>query len=189
MEVSDECKARNHVQNLLRGCIHHNIGGCEIGLWAAGEVACTGVLGANRLASNSLLEAVVFAARIAEDIGALDLPAVQPSKKTQDAHSMQEAEGLEAELRHAMAQHVGVMRNQAGLVSSLKKIAHIQKHAKTLSLKNMATSCLMITAAALVRHESRGGHFRTDYPLPVPALAKRSHFTLAEAHKIAEDAT
>ncbi len=100
-----------------------------------------------------------------------------------------ETEGLEAELRHTMAQHVGVMRNHAGLVSSLKKIAYVQKHAKTLSLKNMATSCLMITAAALVRHESRGGHFRTDYPLPVPALAKRSHFTLADVHKIVEAAT
>ena len=159
------------------------------GLWAAGEVASTGVHGANRLASNSLLEAVVFAARIAEDIGALDLPPIKPGKNTSDADSLKEVEGLEAELRHTMAQHVGVVRNHAGLVSSLKKIAHIQKHAKTLSLKNMATSCLMIAAAALVRHESRGGHFRSDYPLPVAALAKRSRFTLAEAHKIAEDAT
>jgi L-aspartate oxidase len=176
---------------------HYHMGGIETdargrtslqGLWAAGEVASTGVHGANRLASNSLLEAVVFAARIAEDIGALDFPKVRPGKSINDGDSLKESEGLEMELRHAMAQHVGVMRNHAGLVSSLKKIAHIQKYAKTLSLKNMATSCLMIAAAALVRHESRGGHFRTDYPLPVPTLAKRSRFTLAEAHKIAEDA-
>ena len=158
------------------------------GLYAAGEGAAHSVHGANRLASNSLLEAVVFAARIAEDIGALDLPQGQPSKKTRETISVPEVEGLEAELRHAMAQHVGVMRNHAGLVSSLRKITHIQKHAKTLSLQNMATSCLMIAAAALSRHESRGGHFRTDYPLPVAALAKRSHFTLAEAKKIAEEA-
>jgi L-aspartate oxidase len=176
---------------------HYHMGGIETdargrtslqGLWAAGEVASTGVHGANRLASNSLLEAVVFAARIAEDIGALDFPEVRPGKSMSDADSLKESEGLEMELRHTMAQHVGVMRNHAGLVSSLKKIAQIQKYAKTLSLKNMATSCLMIAAAALVRLESRGGHFRTDYPLPVPSLAKRSRFTLAEAHKIAEDA-
>lgn len=177
---------------------HYHMGGIETdakgrtslqGLWAAGEVASTGVHGANRLASNSLLEAVVFAARIAEDIGALKMPAAQPRTQTRDAHSMKEGKDLEADLRHAMAQHVGVMRNHTGLVASLKKIAHVQKHAKTLSLKNMATSCLMIAAAALVRNESRGGHFRTDYPLPMPALAKRSHFTLAEANKIAEDVT
>jgi L-aspartate oxidase len=159
------------------------------GLWAAGEVASTGVHGANRLASNSLLEAVVFAARIAEDIAALELPAVRPSKKARDSSTMQEVEGLEAELRHTMAQHAGVMRNNAGLVSSLRTITSVQKNARTLSLKNMTTSCQMIVAAALVRHESRGGHFRTDYPLPVPALAKRSYFTVAEALKIAEKAT
>jgi L-aspartate oxidase len=158
------------------------------GLWAAGEVACTGVHGANRLASNSLLEAVVFAARIAKDISALDLPTAKPSKTTTGAKSEIEQSGLEAELRHTMAQHVGVMRNHAGLVSSLKTIIQIQKHAKTLTVRNMATSCLMITAAALVRHESRGGHFRTDYPTPVPAFAKRSYLTLAQAIKIAEDA-
>jgi L-aspartate oxidase len=176
---------------------HYHMGGIETdskgrtslqGLWAAGEVACTGVHGANRLASNSLLEAVVFAARIAEDIGALELAPVKPGKSTSDSRSMKEGEGLEAELRHAMAQHVGVVRNRAGMVSSLHKIAYIQKNAKTLSLKNMATSCLMIAAAALARHESRGGHFRSDYPLPISALAKRSHFTLADAHRIAEDA-
>ena len=176
---------------------HYHMGGIETdgmgrtslpGLWAAGEVACTGVHGANRLASNSLLEAVVFAARIAEDIGAIEFAQVRPGKLMRDAEPNKEVDGLEAELRHTMAQHVGVMRDREGLVSSLKKIAHVQKNAKTLSLKNMATSCLTIAAAALVRHESRGGHFRTDYPLPVPALAKRSHFTLAEAQKIAEEA-
>ncbi len=158
------------------------------GLWAAGEVASTGVHGANRLASNSLLEAIVFAARIGEDISALEFAQVRPGKLMRDAEPNKEVEGLEAELRHTMAQHVGVMRNREGLVSSLKKIAYVQKNAKTLSLQNMATSCLMIAAAALARHESRGGHFRTDYPLPVPGLAQRSHLTLAEAQKISEEA-
>jgi L-aspartate oxidase len=176
---------------------HYHMGGIETdangrtslkGLWAAGEVACTGVHGANRLASNSLLEAVVFAARIAKDIGALDLPTAKPCKTTTGATSEIESSGLEAELRHTMAQHVGVMRTHAGLVSSLKKIVEIQKHAKTFTVRNMATSCLMITAAALVRHESRGGHFRMDYPTPVPAFAKRSYLTLAQAIKIAEEA-
>ena len=176
---------------------HYHMGGINTdaigrtslpGLWAAGEVASTGVHGANRLASNSLLEAVVFAGRIAENITALKFSAVQRRNKIFQARSAVEVSGLEAELRHTMTQDVGVMRNQAGLVSSLNKIRQIQKHAKTLTLKNMTTSCLMIAAAALKRQESRGGHFRTDYPLPVPALAKRSRFTLVEAQTIANGA-
>jgi hypothetical protein len=97
----------------------------------------------------------VFAARIAEDIGALKLPTAQPSKKTRAAHLMIEVVGLEAALRHSVAQHMGVMRNHVGLVSSLKKIVQIQKQAKTLSSKNMATSCLLIAAVALGDQVSR----------------------------------
>jgi L-aspartate oxidase len=153
---------------------HYHMGGAEIdvkersslqGLSAADEVACTGIHRANYWASNSLLEAVVFAARIAEDIGTLKLPTAQPSKKTRAAHSLIEVVGLEVALRHSVAQHVGVMRNHVGLVSSLKKIVQIQKQAKTLSSKNMATSCLMIAAVALERHESHGGALTHSAPM------------------------
>ncbi len=159
------------------------------GLWAAGEVASTGVHGANRLASNSLLEAVVFAARIAEDVGSLDLPGVATKETMFALHFATDDPVLEMKLRIAMTQHVGAIRNHGGLVETLHLIARIEKAAKSPSLRNMAVSALMITAAALARHESRGGHFRTDYPKPIAALAKRSHFTLEQVRKIAEEAS
>ena len=155
------------------------------GLWAAGEVACTGVHGANRLASNSLLEAVVFAARIAEDISHLVLPVPALEKQIKPSNIIKDERGLESELRGAMALHVGVVRNAQGMRAALKIIAKVAKQADSLTLRNMATSAFMITAAALHRQESRGGHFRSDFPLPNPALAKRSHFTLAQARKLA----
>lgn len=158
------------------------------GLWAVGEVASTGVHGANRLASNSLLEAVVFAARIAEDIGRLDLPQLTLKETLPVRYFAIDDPALEMALRSAMTQHVGVMRNRDGLVATLKIIAQVQHQAKSPGLKNMGVSALMITAAALARLESRGGHFRTDYPRPVADLARRSQFTLAQAHKIVEDA-
>ena len=154
------------------------------GLWAAGEVACTGVHGANRLASNSLLEAVVFAARIAEDVGGLVLPVPALEKQIKPSNIIKDERGLEAELRGAMALHVGVVRNAQGMKTALKIIAKVAKQADSLTLRNMATSAFMITSAALHRQESRGGHFRSDFPLPNPALARRSHFTLAQARKI-----
>ena len=157
------------------------------GLRAAGEVASTGVHGANRLASNSLLEAVVFAARIAaavkeEGLGAMprlaaaDQPAAEPG-----AHSSDVA--LTASLRQHMSAQAGVIRDGAGLASAFVKVGEIERAAKSRLVRNMAVSALLVIASAQARQESRGGHYRSDFPQPDPAFAARSRITLAAVRK------
>jgi L-aspartate oxidase len=157
------------------------------GLWAAGEVASTGAHGANRLASNSLLEAAVYAARIAEDIAGL-----APSTRKQLALAAREAPNpitvdstAERQLRRVMSRHVGVIRSAEGLRQALSDIARIERAAHAPGLRNMATAALLVTAAALRREESRGGHFRSDFPKPDPGQAKRTFLTLDDARSIA----
>ncbi|MCC6948168.1 MAG: L-aspartate oxidase [Bradyrhizobiaceae bacterium] len=159
------------------------------GLWAAGEVTSTGAHGANRLASNSLLEAVVFAARIARDIGGLlptphvraafggeapSTPAVPPASNDD-----------ERRLRQLMSANVGVIRNGAGLAHALEEIAAIERRTRSAATRDMAAAALLIAAGARRRTESRGGHFRSDFPHADPNQAQRSYMTLAEAHEIA----
>ncbi len=157
------------------------------GLWAAGEVASTGVHGANRLASNSLLEAVVFAARIAEDIsglGSRPAPKVLDHSVNHQAHSL--AAEPEHELRALMSRHVGVLRDAEGLAQALAEIVHIERNAKSPALRNMATAALFSAGAACGRGESRGGHYRTDHPQPERGQARRTIMTLSEARAIAK---
>jgi L-aspartate oxidase len=160
------------------------------GLWAAGEVASTGVHGANRLASNSLLEAVVFAERIARDLAA-SIPAPSPIPSAPvpvpDGPPPRGADlTLITRLRRVMNDHVGVIRDAAGLDIALREILAARGAAQSRAVRNMATTALLIAAAARVRHESRGGHYRSDAALPDPAWARRSRLTLAEALAIAE---
>jgi L-aspartate oxidase len=158
------------------------------GLWAAGEAASTGAHGGNRLASNSLLEAVVFAARIASDIDGMlpkskAMPREPVLREKFSAHPEMHAD--ERRLRELMTAEVGVIRNGAGLARALTEIAALEEKAKSKELRDMATSALMIAAAASARTESRGGHFRSDFPKPDPAQAKRSYFTLNDARALA----
>jgi len=161
------------------------------GLWAAGEVASTGVHGANRLASNSLLEAVVFGARVAQDIAATHLPAIDATS-TGDSHDAPPRDGEGAiieELRDAMAAHVGVIRDGAGLARALTTILRLSSRAQDMETHNMLTAALLIASAAHARRESRGAHFRSDFPRAEAALAHRSRLTFAQAHDIAQQAT
>lgn len=161
------------------------------GLWAAGEVASTGVHGANRLASNSLLEAVVFGARVAQDIAATHLPAIDATS-TGDSHDAPPRDGEGAiieELRDAMAAHVGVIRDGAGLARALTTILRLSSRAQDMETHNMLTAALLIASAAHARRESRGAHFRNDFPRAEAALAHRSRLTFAQAHDIAQQAT
>jgi L-aspartate oxidase len=160
------------------------------GLWAAGEVASTGAHGANRLASNSLLEAVVFAARIAADIRLLmpqpeirGMPALEPDL----FFSPENPASGEQELRASMQKNVGVIRSGAGLAQALVEFAALERNGQG-ELRNMATAALLIAASAWARTESRGGHFRSDFPKSDPAQAKRSFITLADARGIASRA-
>lgn len=159
-------------------------------LWAVGEVASTGVHGANRLASNSLLEATVFAARIADDIKArdpheFDVSLVEGFLKSRVPQTpVTPQPHLEEKLRETMSLHCGVIRNEEGLRQALNVIGLIEQEARDPNLRNMCTTALLIVAAALARQESRGGHFRADFPQSDPNQAHRSRLTLREARRI-----
>ncbi len=161
------------------------------GLWAAGEVASTGLHGANRLASNSLLEAVVYSDRVARDIAAAlpDQPAPEPAQiRERPARPDPEAA---AELRRIMSAHVGVLRDEAGLREALRALSRLRDRALaegSIDLRNRAEAALLIAASAFLRRESRGGHFRRDFPAADPALARRSFITLDEALRLARAA-
>ncbi|MFA5956282.1 L-aspartate oxidase [Hyphomicrobium sp.] len=164
------------------------------GLWAVGEVASTGLHGANRLASNSLLEAVVFGARAADDIRAL-LPhdrighfvvphRIPGSGRAADTASRQEAM---TSLRSIMTKYVGVQRSGKGLKAALvelKALTAISANDRVLS--NMLLAARLIATSALLRKESRGGHYRTDYPRTNAALAHRSFVMLADIDALEE---
>jgi L-aspartate oxidase len=163
------------------------------GLWACGEVASTGAHGANRLASNSLLEAVVFGARVAKDIASTSRPsslkAVAHEPRVSGATAHERDDDAVRTLRHAMTQGAGVIRDEGSLKIALGAIATLERSGSDdRRLANMLTSAKLIAAAALARKESRGAHFRSDFPLPDAALAKRSFLTLEQADAIARDA-
>jgi L-aspartate oxidase len=175
---------------------HYHMGGIAVdargrsslaGLWAAGEVASTGAHGANRLASNSLLEAVVYAARIADDINGTALP---PRMALSEGAPF-EVDGVmpalsEKNLRAMMTAQVGVIRDGDRLADAVRVIAGLERDARSLALRNMATTALLVAASAWSRRESRGAHFRADCPTEQPALARRTMTTLAEAREVAE---
>ena len=161
------------------------------GLWACGEVASTGAHGANRLASNSLLEAVVFGARVAHDIAErmpsaealkLDISAAPVARLGPDSQCVQA-------LRRTMTANAGVIRDDASLRAALGMIASLERSGVSdPRLGKMLTTAKLIATAALMRKESRGAHFRSDCPEANPALAHRSLLTLAEAEAIAKEA-
>lgn len=173
---------------------HYHMGGIAVdrhgrtslkGLWAGGEVSSTGAHGANRLASNSLLEAVVYAARIAQDIdGATFTPAPRVLTET-TPHNRAMPLHAEAGLRAMMASHVGVVRNGDDLTDAVEAFAAIERDSGNIALRNMATTALLVAASALSRRESRGAHERSDYPAEDPARRQRTMTTLDEARKIA----
>jgi L-aspartate oxidase len=159
-------------------------------LFAVGEVACTGLHGANRLASNSLLEAVVFGARAAEalreqaSMPALqeqmpaDAPAKKPASKKPCLPTDADRVAIR-KLRQIMSAQVGVVRDGAGLARAARDLQRIAERAQSSTLINMATAALVIVSSALARRESRGGHMRSDYPETDPKLAKQTFLTLS----------
>lgn len=158
------------------------------GLWACGEVASTGAHGANRLASNSLLEAVVFAARIAEDLEDVEAAAVYPELQEASFEPEADTTAMRA-LREMMSRNVGVLRDGDGLARALVYLSEIDRDtAAPIELRNMAQTGLLIAAAAFQRHESRGSHERLDYPNMDATLARRTFLTLEDARRIAHEA-
>jgi L-aspartate oxidase len=150
------------------------------GLYAAGEAACTGVHGANRLASNSLLEGLVFGARAAQSMIAdgltfvpVDAPEAEPVPLSATEAAL--VEDLITQLQAAMWAYAGLLREettlQQGLAaqaecdSALKEIAeHGQSSRRLREAQAMSRVAHAILHSALARTESRGAHFRNDYP-------------------------
>ncbi|HEY4942412.1 MAG TPA: L-aspartate oxidase [Rhizomicrobium sp.] len=156
------------------------------GLWAVGECAATGLHGANRLASNSLLEAIVFGARAADDIAGT--VAARAGHGTPPAPKRFASPAPPHVLREAMTRLVGLERDEGGLGQALAVIAQVERAGgNEPALLNMTAAAKLVAAAALVRRESRGGHFRRDYP-HTDAVGQRSFLTLAHACQILNSA-
>lgn len=146
------------------------------GLWAVGECASTGVHGANRLASNSLLEGLVFGARVAADVAAtpgLEALSVGVPKESLDLPVV--AGPVIDELRQLMWDRVGLIRTGDGLWEARNTLLELEPVlGRTIAGRNAAELGLLITMAALKRSESRGGHYRADYPDEDPHQAFRA---------------
>ncbi len=168
----------------IRPAAHYAMGGVRTDLdgqtsidrlYAAGEVACTGVHGANRLASNSLLEGLVYGARAAKAMQeetnsahqSFTIPATAQSSNGNNA----EAEALIRQVQSLMWQHVGVVRQGNSLRQVVGELSRLQQQSPKPSSRlareaaNILETGLLIARAALAREESRGAHYRTDFPV------------------------
>ena len=161
------------------------------GLYAVGEVACTGLHGANRLASNSLLEALVCAHRAAEKIHCQvrrrklmrKFRCGNPATRTNPDELVVVSHNWD-EIRRLMWDYVGIVRTNKRLQRAQKRIANLQEEiheyywnfivtSDLLELRNIATVAELIVRCALLRPESRGLHYNLDFPHPNPDWAQR----------------
>ncbi|MDA7948451.1 MAG: L-aspartate oxidase [Hyphomicrobiaceae bacterium] len=166
------------------------------GLWACGEVASTGTHGANRLASNSLLETVVFGARTAADIDQLypylrvppgNLPA--PPAPNGSTAGSRDIDVSGQSLRQIMSTCIGVVRNGPSLRLALHHLTRLLEQDVPRPTLNAALTAQFIAMAALQREESRGAQFRSDFPETREDCKKRSYLTLSEVRSNAEVVT
>src|SRR4030095_8567333 len=134
------------------------------GLWAVGECASTGVHGANRLASNSLLEGLVFADGVARPLpppGVVDLPTgAVPGERVPDVTPTPASEAIRARMRTIMTADVGVQRSEVSLLSGEEALAELTRELSPDDWRtaNQLLVATLITRAARSRRESRGGH-------------------------------
>jgi L-aspartate oxidase len=145
------------------------------GLFAAGEAACTGVHGANRLASNSLLEGVVFGGRTGR---AMLESAGSPLRQSGTAPESPGSSLTAAEIRELAWEHCGIVRDETGLRSACARLEATALASgappEEAEAANMRQVALLIARSALAREESRGAHFRSDYPEKRAAFEKHS---------------
>jgi L-aspartate oxidase len=147
---------------------HTNIGG----LYAAGEVATTGVHGANRLASNSLLEGLVYGARagrsMRDELRSVPAKAGGLGQPVDTARA--DTEALVREIQDLMWANVGIVREGGGLrraIARLEEVAPLLTHPQNRCAHealNIHTSSVLVARSALAREESRGAHYRMDFP-------------------------
>jgi L-aspartate oxidase len=141
------------------------------GLYAAGEVACTGVHGANRLASNSLLEGLVFGARAGEIATEESCKLQVPSSRstTEQIGTLNLEPGtvstaVRKRVKRVMWERVGILRDKGSLQRAIAEFEQIASSNLSTSSRNFVTLATLVAKAALWREESRGGHYRTDFP-------------------------
>ncbi|MGC1380561.1 MAG: L-aspartate oxidase [Candidatus Baltobacteraceae bacterium] len=183
------------VQNIpVAPAAHYLMGGIAVdewgrtsleGLWACGEASASGVHGANRLASNSLLEALVYGSRVATDISNADsrgpspaqivTPVLPAQARVRHAIHSTATQAL-SDLRNVMYSNVGLVRSEGSLIEALGRIADLEATfgAAAGELRNLLVVGRLIAEAALARPESRGSHYRSDYQQTDEAFAKRS---------------
>jgi len=198
---------QDHGLDITRGLIpvapaaHYLMGGVKVnswgkanipGLFAAGETACTGAHGANRLASNSLLESVVFGKRVVqgtEGVGSAEsgapavvehpysLPEHEPSRQVEAAPPLNLPN-----IQSLMWDKVGIIRSgkelreAAGVLATWERLMPEPSDRPSYELSNLVLCARLMTEAALLREESRGAHFRTDFPHTSPEWQRRIVF-------------
>lgn len=157
------------------------------GLFATGEVACSGVHGANRLASNSLLEGLVFSRRIAATLREA-LPARQEPAPDRRTTGLVPGSVL-ASLQHTMTEHAGVLRTDAGLREGAERLAALAEEpagypdTEAWEATNLLTISAVLVEAARAREETRGSHWRVDFPdRDDAAWSGHLDTTMAEGH-------
>jgi L-aspartate oxidase len=156
------------------------------GLYAAGEVACTGVHGANRLASNSLLEGVVFGARAGAAMR--ESAASDGSYKSVDAADAVFPCTTEERMRRLAWENCGIIRTGEQLESACRQLQADRMTPNPAAglgdycLRNMHTIALLIARCAFARRESRGAHFRTDFSEKQQEFEK--HSVVVKGHEV-----
>jgi L-aspartate oxidase len=178
---------------------HYLMGGVKVNIWgetniaglfAAGETACTGVHGANRLASNSLLESVVFSKRVVQRMEMTAPPeSPQPSANGR-MYSLPQREAISEapqlnlpNLQSLMWDRVGIIRSGRGLEEAASVLATWESQLPqpgdrpSYELSDLVLCARLMTEAALLREESRGAHFRTDFPQTSPRWQRHTVFT------------
>jgi L-aspartate oxidase len=164
-------------------------------LYAAGEVACTGVHGANRLASNSLLEGLVYGARagqaaVADTPGPLPASLKSESLPLPDSSiDMSRLKETRKAVQRLMWEKVGILRDGRDLKEALRHLMHLGSHFKMPSssraeceLINLITVAELMIVSAMAREESRGAHYRADYPFKNDQKLQKHSVMLSASH-------